>query len=130
MFFQIDVNAPTPIYEQIYRQVKFFIANGALGPDEMIPSVREVARSLAINPQTVVRAYRDLQNEGVVYSVRGRGLAVATDAKKRCRDDRLSFFEREFERLLDEAIQSRLTPEEIRKTVLAKLEKTLKKRFA
>lgn len=130
MFFQIDVNAPTPIYEQIYRQVKFFIANGALGPDELIPSVREVARALAINPQTVVRAYRDLQNEGVVYQVRGRGLAVATDAKKRCRDDRLSFFESEFERLLDEAIQSRLTPEEIRKTVLTKLEKTLKKRFA
>lgn len=130
MFFQIDVNAPTPIYEQIYRQVKFLIANGALAPDELIPSVREVARALAINPQTVVRAYRDLQNEGVVYSLRGRGLAVATDAKKRCRDDRLSFFESEFERLLDEAIQSRLSPEEIRKTVLTKLEKTLKKRFA
>jgi GntR family transcriptional regulator len=130
MFFQIDVNSPTPIYEQIYRQVKFFIANGALGPNELIPSVREVARALAINPQTVVRAYRDLQNEGVVYPVRGRGLAVAIDAQKRCRDDRLSFFEREFERLLDEAFQSRLTPEEIRKTVLAKLEKTLKKRFA
>ncbi len=130
MFFQIDVNAPTPIYEQIYRQAKFFIANGALAPDELIPSVREVARALAINPQTVVRAYRDLQNEGVVYPLRGRGLAVSPDAKKRCRDDRLSFFEGEFERLLDEAIQSRLTPEEIRKTVLAKLEKTLKKRFA
>ncbi len=130
MFFQIDVNAPSPIYEQIYRQVKFLIANGALAPDELIPSVREAARALAINPQTVVRAYRDLQNEGVVYSLRGRGLAVAADAKKRCRDDRLSFFESEFERLLDEAIQSRLTPEEIRKTVLTKLEKTLKKRFA
>ena len=99
MFFQIDVNAPTPIYEQIYRQVKFFIANGALGPNELIPSVREVARALAINPQTVVRAYRDLQNEEIVYSVRGRGLAVSDDAKKRCRDDRLAFFEREFERL-------------------------------
>jgi len=130
MFFQIDVNAPAPIYEQIYRQAKFLIANGALGPDELIPSVREVARALAINPQTVVRAYRDLQKEGIVYPVRGRGLAVAENAKKRCRDDRLSFFESELERLLDEAIQSRLTPEEIRKTVLAKLEKTLKKRFA
>ena len=130
MFFQIDVNSPTPIYEQIYRQVKFFIANGALGSDELIPSVREVARALAINPQTVVRAYRDLQNEEIVYPVRGRGLAVSADAKKRCRDDRLAFFEREFERLLDEALQSRLTPEEIRKTVATKLEKTLKKRFA
>ena len=50
MFFQIDVNAPAPIYEQIYRQAKFLIANGALGPDELIPSVREVARALAINP--------------------------------------------------------------------------------
>ena len=130
MFLQIDVNSPTPIYEQIYRQVKFFIANGALGPDELIPSVREVARALAINPQTVVRAYRDLQNEEIVYPVRGRGLAVSPNAQNRCRDDRLAFFEREFERLLDEAIQSRLTPEEIRKTVLAKLEKTLKKRFA
>ena len=130
MFFQIDVNAPTPIYEQIYRQTKSFIANGVLGSNELIPSVREVARALAINPQTVVRAYRDLQNEEIVYPVRGRGLAVSPNAQKRCRDDRLAFFEREFERLLDEAIQSRLTPEEIRKTVLAKLEKTLKKRFA
>ncbi len=130
MFFQIDVSAPTPIYEQIYLQVKFLIANGVFAPNELIPSVREVARALAINPQTVVRAYRDLQSEGVVYSVRGRGLAVDPNAKQRCLDDRLAFFESTFERLLDEALQSRLPPEEIRKTVLSKLEKTLKKRFA
>ena len=67
MFFQIDVNAPTPIYEQIYRQAKFFIANGALGPNELIPSVREVARALAINPQTAFSLFMVKSLSAVYY---------------------------------------------------------------
>ena len=55
----------------------------------MVPSVRELARELAINPNTIARAYRQLQDDGVLVSVRGTGLEVATGAGERCRNERL-----------------------------------------
>ena len=62
MFFAISAHNGVPIYEQIMRQVKFAVAAGLLGPGELVPSVRELARELVINPNTVARAYRELQS--------------------------------------------------------------------
>ena len=77
MFFTIDPSNGLAIYEQVVRQVVFAIAAGSLQAGDMVPSVRELARELAINPNTVARAYRQLQDDGVLQSVRGTGLAVA-----------------------------------------------------
>ena len=63
MFFTIDPSNGLAIYEQIVRQVTFAVANETLKPGDLVPSVRELARELAINPNTVARAYRDLQAE-------------------------------------------------------------------
>jgi len=84
MFFQIDPSNGLAIYDQVVRQIKFAIAGGALKAGELIPSVRELARELAINPNTVARAYRCLQDEGVLEPVRGQGLAVTAGACERC----------------------------------------------
>ena len=80
MFFQIDPHNGLLIYDQIVRQIKFAVASGALKPGERVTSVRELARELAINPNTIARAYRQLQDDEVLVSVRGTGLEVATGA--------------------------------------------------
>jgi Predicted transcriptional regulators len=117
MFIEIDPSCSQAIYEQVVQQVKFAIAAGAIQADEMIPSVRDLSRELTINPNTVSRAYRSLQDDGVVYSRRGMGLAVAPDARERCKVERKSIFENRFQQLCDEAIRSRLEPSEIREMV-------------
>ena len=80
MFLHIDPAGDLPIYEQIVRQVKFAIAAGALAPDDMVASVRELAREVAVNPNTVIRAYRQLQDEAILLARRGTGLVVAPGA--------------------------------------------------
>ena len=80
MFFSIDPQNGVAIYEQIVRQVKFAIAEGTLGPGQLLPSVRLLSQQLAINPNTIARAYLQLQADEVVESLRGRGMAVSTDA--------------------------------------------------
>jgi GntR family transcriptional regulator len=125
MFIEIDPACSQAIYEQVVQQVKFAIAAGAVQSDELIPSVRELSRELTINPNTVVRAYRSLQDEGIVYSRRGMGLAVADNAKERCQIERKTIFENRFRQLFGEAVRSRLEPVEIREIVGRLLDTTL-----
>ena len=117
MFFRIDPSNGLAIYEQVARQVKFAVAGDALRAGELIPSVRELARELAINPNTVARAYRDLQSDGVLETVRGTGLAVAAGAGKRCRAERVELIRDRLRSVLVEAKQSRLDPEQLRALV-------------
>ena len=80
MLFHVDPHNGLAIYDQIVRHVKFAVADGALKPGEMVPSVRQLARELAINPNTIARAYRCLQDDKVLEAVRGTGLEVAGGA--------------------------------------------------
>lgn len=73
----INTRDPRPIYLQIKESLIRLILSGALQTDEKLPSVRDLAGSLAINPNTIARAYRELEAEGFVYSVTGRGSYVA-----------------------------------------------------
>lgn len=73
----IDTRSPEPLYEQIKNSVRSQILYGVLTPDEKLPSVRELAAQAAINPNTIQKAYRDLEAEGLIYSVPGRGCFVA-----------------------------------------------------
>ncbi|MGD0654375.1 MAG: GntR family transcriptional regulator [Thermoguttaceae bacterium] len=117
MFLQIDFQNGLPIYEQVVRQVKFAIAGEDFKEGELVPSVREIARELAINPNTVARAFRQLQTDGVLQSVRGTGLAVAIGAAQRCRKDRVELIRARLTQVLSEAVQSRLDPDELRTIV-------------
>jgi GntR family transcriptional regulator len=117
MFFHIDPHNGLPIYDQIVRQIKFAVAGGVLKSSEMIPSVRELARELAINPNTIARAYRQLQDDGVLNGVRGTGLEVATGAAARCRDERIKLIRARLRQVLTEAKQSHLEPQQVRELV-------------
>jgi GntR family transcriptional regulator len=73
---QLNPKDHAPIYEQIKEQLKTMIVSGVLKPDDKIPSVRELAQMLTINPNTIQKAYKELEQEGFIYSVRGKGSFV------------------------------------------------------
>jgi GntR family transcriptional regulator len=117
MFFQIDPHNGLAIYDQIVRQIKFAVAGGVLKSGEMIQSVRELARELTINPNTIARAYRQLQADGVLQPVRGTGLEVVAGAAERCRNERLKLVRARLRQVLVEAKQSRLEPHVVRELI-------------
>ena len=73
----VDPASPEPIYRQIAEQLRRLVAAGQLRPGDGLPSMREVAAAHAINPMTVSRAYSQLEAEGVLERLRGKGMAVA-----------------------------------------------------
>jgi GntR family transcriptional regulator len=119
MFLQIDAHNGLAVYDQVVRQVKFAVADGALVSGELVPSVRELARELAINPNTVARAYRQLQDDGVLEVVRGTGLAVAESARRQCQLERTKLIRARLRMVLEEATLSGLEPQEIEQLVRA-----------
>ncbi|NDL66211.1 GntR family transcriptional regulator [Anaerotalea alkaliphila] len=76
--FSIDLRSRTPLYAQLVDSVKDAVLQGRLEPDSQLPSVRELAARLAINPNTIQKAFRQLEKEGYLYSVPGRGNFVAS----------------------------------------------------
>lgn len=74
---QLNYRDSKPIYEQVKDGLRRLIVQGVMDVDEKLPSVREMASSLAINPNTIQRAYRDLEQEGYLYAIAGRGSFVA-----------------------------------------------------
>jgi GntR family transcriptional regulator len=117
MLFHIDPHNGLAIYDQIVRQMKFAVADGVLRPGELAPSVRELARDLAINPNTIARAYRQLQDDRVLQPVRGTGLEVATGAAERCRNDRMKLIRARLRQVLAEAKQSKLDVRDLRQLI-------------
>jgi len=75
--FLIDTKSGIPIYRQIIEQIKFAIAGGGLVTGEQLPTVRQLAVDLAINPNTVIRAYRELEIEGLLETQQGSGTFVS-----------------------------------------------------
>lgn len=75
----IDYKDTRPIYEQIVERYKTLILKGVIQPDEQMPSVRNLAMELSINPNTIQKAYAELERQGFLYAVRGRGNFVTGD---------------------------------------------------
>jgi GntR family transcriptional regulator len=122
MFFSIDPSNGVAIYEQIVRQVKFAIAEGTLCPGQLLPSVRQLSQQLAINPNTIARAYQQLQADQVIETLRGRGLTVCVGATERCREIRRALIAQRLRSALAEALHGGLKAAEIREIVKNQLE--------
>lgn len=73
---KIDTKSKTPVYDQIKQEIKLLIASGVLSEDEMMPSIRELASTLQINQNTIVKVYYQLDMEGFLYSQKGKGYFV------------------------------------------------------
>ncbi len=80
--FQIDSFSRVPVYEQIIRQVENFVLKDILPADTQIPSVRNLSVTLSINPNTIQKAYSELDRNGIIYSVPGRGCFITKEAKE------------------------------------------------
>ena len=74
----LNYRDPRPIYEQLKEKLRRMILSGAMAEGEKLPSVRELASQLTINPNTIARAYRELESEGFVYPISGRGSFVGS----------------------------------------------------
>lgn len=117
MFFSIEPSNGVAIYDQIVRQVKFAIAEGTLRPGQLLPSVRVLSQQLAINPNTIQRAYQQLQSDGVLESLRGRGLAVGAEATQRCVAERRELIGLRLRSALTEALHAGFSASEVRRIV-------------
>jgi GntR family transcriptional regulator len=117
MLFDIHPESPIPIYEQIVSQVIFGIASGGLEVGALIPSVRDLAHEIMVHPNTVARAYQELERRGVVVTRRGKGMEVTAEAPELCRAQRREIVRNRIREALREAVSSALAPEEVRKLV-------------
>jgi len=81
MYISVDPKSSTPLYVQIKEQMRLAVASGAIKPGEQVPTVRDLATQLRINLNTVARAYRELQSEGLLTSRQGSGTFVSPDAQ-------------------------------------------------
>ena len=99
----IDYKDRRPIYEQIVSSIEDLAVRGVLEPDSQLPSVRQLAVELSINPNTIQRAYSQLEKTGVIYSVKGKGNFVAADPK-RLREEKMEQILQEMEKLLRQAL--------------------------
>ncbi len=123
MFFSIDAHNGVAIYDQIVRQVKFAIAEESLRPGQLLPSVRALSMQLALNPNTVARAYQQLQSDGVLEQLRGRGVVVCQGATKVCKEVRRTLISDRLQSVLTEALHGGLTATEIEELVRKQLKK-------
>ena len=112
--FSIVPGSSDPIYRQLVDQVRRLVAGGQLAPDDPLPSVRELAQLLTVNPMTVSKAYGLLESEGVLVRRRGVGMAVATQGGKRhasrTLEERAALLRPTLERAAREARELELDP--------------------
>lgn len=80
--FQLDLLSRTPVYEQIIKQLESLVLSDILVPHSQLPSVRRLSVQLSINPNTIQKAYSELDRKGIINSVPGRGCFVSEDAKQ------------------------------------------------
>ncbi len=121
MFFSVDPSSGVAIYLQIVRQIKFAIAEESLRPGHLLPSVRQLSQQLAVNPNTVARAIGQLQADGVVETLRGRGTVVSKGAVAQCRKERKSIVADRIGDVLAEALHAGVSADELRQVVEQKL---------
>lgn len=110
--FELDVRSRKPIYEQLVEKLKQLIINDVLKEDEKLPSVRELAQQLTINPNTIQKAYRELESQGFIYSLKGKGSFVHPSGKADNKEE-LKKVREELKKLFAEAIYLGMSSEEI-----------------
>jgi len=117
MQYGIDGGSRLPIYQQLVRQVREGIARGDLKPGEQLPSVRQLSRDLVVNPNTVARAYMELEREGLLANRPGRGVFVAEPRGELTDEARRRRLLEGVDRLLTEAVHLGFAEEELARLV-------------
>lgn len=118
----IDNKSGTPIYDQIYSQIKSQIISGALKQDELLPSIRCLAKDLRISFITTKRAYEELEREGFIYTLPAKGCYVAPKNIELLREENLKKIEEYIDEIVKLAVSCNLSKQEIIEMVNFSLE--------
>lgn len=111
--FDIDLQSRAPIYEQLYKKTVELIIKGVLKENEQLPSVRSLAKELGVNPNTVSKAYQELERNKIIYSVSGRGSFVAKASDSSIKDYILA----DFDEKAVEALKRGITKNELKERI-------------
>lgn len=122
MTILIDNKNGTPIYDQIYSQIKSQIISGVLNEDEMLPSIRGLAKDLRISFITTKRAYEELEKDGFIYTLPGKGCYVAPKNVELLREENLKKIEEHIDEIVRLAASCNLSKQDIMEMVHFSLE--------
>ncbi|WNS81241.1 GntR family transcriptional regulator [Domibacillus sp. DTU_2020_1001157_1_SI_ALB_TIR_016] len=114
--FTIDTRSRVPIYEQLTEKIKELIIREVMKADEQLPSVRTLAQELTINPNTIQKAYRELEREGFIYSIPGKGSFVSP-VKNEINKERVEMLKHELERIVGEILYLGVPKDEVIKLI-------------
>ena len=117
MHIRINTNDGTPIYSQIVSQVKYLVASGRLVSGEQLPPVRKLAAEITVNPNTVARAYRELETEKVIVTRRGSGVFVDGGSSPLANAEKLRMLTERIDALLSEASLLQVDFEKLRQLI-------------
>ena len=110
---QVDVRSRVPIYEQIINSIKQMSISGVLLPDEKLPSVRELAKDMTINPNTIQKAYQELERQGIIYIKRGQGTFINPDIKAKNKEEKMANLKETINTIVVESIYLGISKEEL-----------------
>jgi len=119
VFLKIDPSRGVPIYRQIMDQIKYSIASAAIRPGDRLPSVRQLSLDLKVNPATIVKAYSELEHEGIIHTRRGMGTFVSEQRVEIDTVEKEAILGQLAERLIVEAVQLGVGAERILRIVEA-----------
>lgn len=128
MWLHIDPSSGTPIYRQIVDQVRQAVSSGVLRPGDRLPSVREMAVELAVNPNTIAKAYQELERDGVIETPRGKGSYVADRDHTLAPAERERQFTEAADRLVVDAYRLRISTEDAVRLFRERLEEAERRR--
>lgn len=108
--FDLDLQSRTPIYEQLYKKIIDLIIKGVIKEHEQLPSVRSLAKDMNINPNTVAKAYQELERNKIIYSVAGRGSFVSGVHETTVKE----YIFEDFDKASLEALKAGITKDELK----------------
>jgi GntR family transcriptional regulator len=114
--FDLDLKSRKPIYEQLMEQIKMMIFQKVVEKDEQLPSVRSLAQELTINPNTIQKAYRELERDNFIYSVPGKGSFV-NDMNDSINKERINLLTKDLERIMRELLYLNISTDDLKHLV-------------
>jgi GntR family transcriptional regulator len=123
---KLDLQSRVPLYEQLQEQIIRLSLLGVLGENEQLPSVRSLAREVGVNPNTVAKAYQELERQGIIYTVSGRGSFVSPNVLS-LQSPRQAALDEVFA-ALDKALSRGIAPEKLLQNIQLHLEQSTQRR--
>ncbi len=128
VYLEINDRSPIPIYEQIMDGIQRFVREGTLAPGALLPSVRQLASDLEINPNTVAKAYSLLEKDGIIETARRRGTRISATATSRSRQSLTDRADAAADRLIHETAHLELSADDLVSALVRRLKTPASKR--